>query len=281
MAQVFKPESITEKTAYATVRIKTNAGTGTGFLFQRSLNNQQIIPVIITNKHVIDGAKNAEIIFHISKNGMPSGETIAIKIDNFKSCWIFHNVANIDLCAMPIASLMNKIKEKYKKDIFIHFLDESIIPNNEQLKQLSCTEQIMMIGYPNGLSDEVNNYPIFRRGFTATHPYIDFSGKKEFVVDMACFPGSSGSPIFMLDTGPYISKEGTTIIGQTRFYFLGILYAGPQISSTGKIIIKDIPTNFELIPDIKNMMHLGYAIKSSEVINLMNQIEAENGKGTN
>lgn len=272
MAQVFKPDSITEEMAYSTVKIKTNTGSGTGFLFHRPLDNQQIMPVIITNKHVVENAQDAEIIFHLSKDGMPSGETINIRIDNFESRWIKHSNKNIDLCAMPIAGFMNEIKEKQNKDLFTIFLEESILPNEQQLEQLSCAEQVMMVGYPNGLSDEVNNYPIFRKGITATHPFIDYNGKKEFVIDMACFPGSSGSPIFMLDTGPYIDKKGNTIMGQTRFFFLGILYAGPQISSTGEVIVQNIPTDFKLIPDIKNMMHLGYAIKSSEVINLMDQI---------
>ena len=27
-----------------------------------------------------------------------------------------------------------------------------------------------MVGYPIGISDEVNNLPIFRKGYTASHP---------------------------------------------------------------------------------------------------------------
>lgn len=37
----------------------------------------------------------------------------------------------------------------------------------------------------------------FRRGITATNINFDYNGKKEFVIDAACFPGSSGFPVFI------------------------------------------------------------------------------------
>ena len=40
--------------------------------------------------------------------------------------------------------------------------------------ELSAVEEILMIGYPNGLWDAVNNYPLIRRGVTASHPAVDF-----------------------------------------------------------------------------------------------------------
>lgn len=54
-----------------------------------------------------------------------------------------------------------------------------------------------MVGYPIGLADARNNYPIFRKGYTAAHPAVDFNEDGIGLVDMACFPGSSGSPIYI------------------------------------------------------------------------------------
>ena len=72
-----------------------------------------------------------------------------------------------------------------------------------------------MIGYPIGLIDEYNNKPIVRKGITATTYNIDYNGKKEFLIDIACFPGSSGSPIFIRRDGLGIAKDsqGKQIIG--------------------------------------------------------------------
>lgn len=59
-----------------------------------------------------------------------------------------------------------------------------------------------------GLSDTRNNYPIFRKGYTSAHPAVDFNDDGIGLVDMACFPGSSGSPIFIFNEGSYRDKHG-------------------------------------------------------------------------
>src|SRR3954471_785314 len=86
---------------------------------------------------------------------------------------------------------------------FIRSIDPSIIPSDAQLQELSAVEEILMIGYPNGLWDAVNNYPLIRRGVTASHPAVDFdvNGVPTTVIDAACFPGSSGSPVVLHNAG--------------------------------------------------------------------------------
>jgi hypothetical protein len=44
--------------------------------------------------------------------------------------------------------------------------------------------------------DSANNLPIVRKSITATHPSIDYRERREFLIDAACFFGSSGSPVF-------------------------------------------------------------------------------------
>ena len=43
------------------------------------------------------------------------------------------------------------------------------------LEELSALEELVMVGYPIGLWDKNNNFPIFRKGYTASHPAIDFN----------------------------------------------------------------------------------------------------------
>lgn len=57
-----------------------------------------------------------------------------------------------------------------------------------QLGELSAIEDIIMIGYPDGIWDSINNQPIIRRGITATQPKNNFNGKQEFLIDAACSP---------------------------------------------------------------------------------------------
>jgi hypothetical protein len=113
-----------------------------------------------------------------------------------------------------------------------------------------------MMGYPNGLWDQVNNLPIIRRGITAVHPKFDYNYKTDIVVDIASFPGSSGSPICIFNQGSYASEDGVTI--GNRFMLLGILYAGPQQTAIGEIQTVTIPTSVVPVARTNIMMNLGY-----------------------
>src|SRR5687767_4257067 len=102
-------------------------------------------------------------------------------------------------------------------------------------------ESITMVGYPNGLWDQANNLPIFRRGVLATDYKRDWNGRKEFLIDAACFPGSSGSPVMLFDVGSYHNRQGMHV-GGSRIKLLGVLYAGPQHTVKGEVKIVHVPT---------------------------------------
>ena len=76
------------------------------------------------------------------------------------------------------------------------------------MDEIDAIEDIIFIGYPNGIWDSVNNMPILRKGSTATHPCLNYNGKKEFMIDAACFPGSSGSPVLIFNENGYKDKKG-------------------------------------------------------------------------
>ena len=65
--------------------------------------------------------------------------------------------------------------------------------------------------------------------------------KKEFLIDAACFPGSSGSPVLICNVGAYRDKQGNLNLGSSRVLFVGVLYAGPQLTVTGDIRIVSVP----------------------------------------
>ena len=90
--------------------------------------------------------------------------------------------------------------------MFFQSLDDSFIYSNTQLESLMAVEDVIMVGYPIGLADDIHNLPLIRSGITASHPAIDFRCKPEGVVDMACFPGSSGSPVFLYNQTTFYDK---------------------------------------------------------------------------
>jgi hypothetical protein len=205
------------------------------------------------------------LIFTIEKDGAPDDKKhIRICFDEFDDLWKKHPDPTVDLCIMPLAPFYYAAKEKNIKLFYIPF-DSSIIPDDVELNELSAMEEIVMIGYPNGIWDEVNNKPLFRKGITATHPCIDYNGRKEFLIDAACFPGSSGSPVFILNENGWRGRDGRLSIGPIRMLLMGTLYAGPQYKSTGEIHIVNVPTVQKpiVLTDIPN--NLGLVIKSERI----------------
>lgn len=268
--QIEQPKlSPTEQLAFSTVRIEVvteeGSGTGTGFFFNFLSDGKQSIPVIVTNKHVVKGSFQGTFLLTLANNdGTPNiGSYVPVSLDNFEGRWIFHPDDGVDLAIMPIAPILTEASRKGFKPFIIQ-IDKTNIPSGDQLKELTAVEDILMVGYPIGIWDKKNNYPIFRRGITATHPANDYNGKQEFMIDAACFPGSSGSPVFLCNIGNYVDKKGNTVIG-SRFYFLGILYAGPQYTNKGEVVIVDIPTKTETISLSNIPVNLGYVIKAKEL----------------
>lgn len=264
-------EGITDRLLHSTVRIdcldlRGVASSGTGFFYAFISESNMMFPVIVTNKHVVAGqARGFFQLTYADDNGEPDfGNHERIESLGFATEWIEHPDPNVDLAVYMFGPVVNQLREIGKSPYFIP-ITTNLIPDAAQLADLHAVEDIMMIGYPNGLWDCENNLPIVRRGITATPAFRDYNGKEEFVIDAACFPGSSGSPIFIVNQGIVSPKNGGTIMGRNRLHFLGVLYAGPQISATGRIVVKAVPTNVESIPIVNTMMNLGFCIRASKV----------------
>lgn len=259
--------SISEQLTYCTVRIECRlkqggTSTGTGFFYRFCDNGNTFIPAIITNKHVIEGAPEGIVFIHLADSeGNPiEGKSYKLVIQNFESSWINHPVDDIDLCVLPITALIKHIEGQSLTPFYVP-LDRSLLMLDEDLRSLNAIEDILMIGYPNGIWDTVNNMPIVRRGVTATHPGIDYNGKKELMIDAACFPGSSGSPVLLYNPTYYTDKKGNTNFSP-RVKLLGILYAGPQYTASGEIQIIDVPAVQKPISISRIPNNLGLVIKS-------------------
>lgn len=258
--------SLTEQLAHSTVRIETNTGTGTGFFFQFAVKSTWHVPAIVTNNHVVAGASVGKFLISRANEDKTPNLTKheSFTFDSFESMWVRHPDKNIDLCAMPIAPILTAARDN-KLELFYRSIDESLIPTAEDYAEFNPVEDIVMVGYPNGLWDEVHNLPIFRRGITATNCKLDWNGKPEFLIDAACFPGSSGSPVFLLSEGTYRKKDGGVILGGTRVKLLGVLYAGPQHTVEGEIKIVTVPIQNRPVAFSNIPNNLGLVIRATKL----------------
>lgn len=259
------PFGLTEQLMFATVRIETESSVGTGFTFRFSVDAGKGIPVVVTCRHVVGAATWGRFKVHLASPAdprAPSDKSHLVELDNFATRWVPHPNPKIDLCAMPLAPLLAATEEQGLHPFYIQ-LDENLLPSADELDQLQAVENVLMVGYPTGLWDEVNNFPLFRRGITASHPAIDYQGESITVVDMACYPGSSGSPVLLFDQGAYATKGGLNV--GSRAKLLGILFKGPTFSAEGRIEVEDIPTATRASALTNVLIHLGFIIKAREL----------------
>jgi len=254
---------------YSTVMLQCQykngtTGIGTGFIMNlcRDAESNRCVPVVLTNKHVTNDS--VKCVFGFCKAdpaGMPiDNESFIFDLEN--CTWIQHPDPEVDLCCLPIGEQLNEITSRGIKVFYIP-LGTNLIPAKEEINDLSAIEDVIMIGYPIGLSDTINHKPVIRKGITATHLKYDYQGKKQFLIDCACFPGSSGSPVFILNEG-IVNQNGNLTIGGNRILFLGVLFAGPQFPAKGNLTYESIPVIPRPITNIPT--NLGFVIKSSEIL---------------
>lgn len=265
--------NVIDEIVHTTVRIETNGplggGSGTAFFVNFCDDDSAHVPMLVTNKHVIAGATSGLIHFTIKKDiaadAPEFGKHVPVFIDNFQNNWLHHPDPNVDLAALAIAPLIEQLQNDRKVFPFYKAIGVPLIADRKYMSDLLAIEPVTMIGYPNGLWDPANNLPISRRGITATPPGMDFKGEPTFLIDCAVFPGSSGSPIFLLDTQGYAAKDGVHI-GAQRTKLIGVLTAGHQYNAIGEITMVPAPTALVPIVQSKMFLNIGVCIKAEQLL---------------
>lgn len=254
---------LSEQLVHTTIRIESEVpggiATGTGFFFDFCNEGGRSVPTIVTNKHVLKDSIRLHLVFTLADaEGNPIDAYERFEVQNSPAAWINHPDPTVDLCALPIAPVINALEFAGKR-ICKASLTSDIIPKEADIDSFSFVDEITMVGYPNGLWDSRNNLPIVRRGITATPYRYDYQGRREFLIDSACFPGSSGSPVFLYNEGAYGHAGGLTL--GTRIFFLGVLYSGPTTDLEGEIVLESRP---KIVT--KSMLNLGFVIKASRML---------------
>jgi hypothetical protein len=251
----------------------TPISSGTGFIYSIDLPNGSPFPLLITNKHVLEGGDRVTLVFNVASAttpAQPTAEIMAAQMSYSLSEVVQHPDA--DLCALPIIHILADMHQRGKPLFFVSTTNE-IIPTEEQWENFDSIEEVVMVGCPNGLFDRVNNTPIVRRGITATPLSKRFQGQDEFMIDMACFPGSSGSPVFVYNQlGSFDRKSNVINMGSSRLHLVGILHAGPLFNNRGQIVLSKTPS-FQ----VATMMHLGQVIRSTALFKIEELARAKLG----
>jgi V8-like Glu-specific endopeptidase len=264
-----------KKLLYSTVKIDVDMGdgtekTGTGFIFNGAEidGTNKFAPILISNKHVLDKT-SSRISLHFIKNdgGKPvAGNKVIVDFNSPENVVVEHSDENVDIAAIRLGSTFDELAKN--NPIYFSNLDRSAIPTTEELLDFDALEELVFIGYPNGIFDAYNLIPVIRRAVTATPLQLDYEGEPMFLIDGSVFPGSSGSPVFLVNLQSY-KEKGVLIVGQ-RILLLGVLASVYMNSSTGEIIKSSNPDSVTV--DTPN--NLGKVFKWEAVSELIDKIMA-------
>ena len=260
-------DSLAEQLFFCTVRIETTCagkkGSGTGFLYSVEPEPGAPIPFMVTNKHVVDRAELGSFWFHEgTEENQRSGATIPVLVQDFEQKFFPHPDPDCDIAVMPIGNILNELDYQHGKMVFSRILPQQMRPSEEQLYDLDAIEGVIFIGYPNGIYDSVNHLPIARKGHTATPVQVDYEGKSKFLIDAAVFPGSSGSPVFILNSGGYAHRGGFNVA--SRIFLIGVISAVYTLDEIGSIVSRPVPTTDNLLV-LRQMINLGIVEKSRTI----------------
>ncbi|MBO9728409.1 MAG: trypsin-like peptidase domain-containing protein [Chitinophaga sp.] len=196
------------------IEIANTAGqitTGTGFFFSYVIGSDTLF-TLITNYHVVANTKSVRLtLTHQKKTGGPDyGKHSTFTVSDAN--WIKHPSEDLAMIILT-RQLQEQFENKFNAEIYFSCFSEGNIPNQSNIKKLQAIEDVLMIGYPVGFYDKYNNLPIIRRGITSTPYFVDYENQKRFLLDIAIFPGSSGSPVMLSNELSAINAEQYSLLG--------------------------------------------------------------------
>jgi hypothetical protein len=204
-------------------------GEATGMLWRR--NNKTYL---VSNWHVFSG-RNTYTGQLLVPNSLAFPESVFFEIaiqtisdgvrffqfeyplfDNQNSLWIMDPKKGQDI---DVAAL----------DITNSSLGDQFLALGDQFENspidVGVGDDVFIIGYPRGLHKQ-QGFPIWKRGSIATEFQLAVDDLPIFLVDSATREGMSGSPVYAVRKGSFLSPDGTQsfITGHAR-KFLGV-YSG-------------------------------------------------------
>ncbi len=254
---------------YSTVRIEAKGpagiSTGTAFGYQHVLQDG-VAPFLVTNKHVVEGASSGQFFFTRAAGNIPAegpafGDRLDVSYDNFGNGWHGHPDPDVDIAVFPTGKMLTDMVRDGMRPYF-RPLHKGMIPTQEQLEECDVIEDILFIGYPNGIHDEYNLLPLVRHGITATPPVANYIGSPQVLIDASVFPGSSGSPVFIWDADH--SKKSKNY-GRPR-YLLGVLTASFYQTDYGHIEQIAVPTGNDQTVSFNQMIDIGVVVKAIKIV---------------
>ena len=209
------------KDAVVSVGLKNANGIswiGTGFFVLRKINENESVPLLVTNKHVLDGH---DLIVIRMKEKDSDTLTVVEAITKEKDVILYyiHDNPNIDIAVLPLDAnvIMQNNLEFPAFDI-----DHNAMSSNElRASGVDDGSLVYMLGFTMGKINHTSGDPICRLGCIARINEAQIREEQNILIDIQNFPGNSGSPIINKPEALHI--KGTPYLD--RSVLVGIIHS--------------------------------------------------------
>jgi hypothetical protein len=193
------PLDLSMELIQATVQLEQPLGdgtrtVGTGFLISDPGPDGKPHVVLVTANHVLKRMPGPEATIGYRVQTADgtwryAPQTITIRAGG-KELWTHHSTR--DVAAITITAPA----EFAKAAIPLNWLagDETF-----GKYQLGPGDEMMALGFPQGLSANPAGFPILRSGRVASYPLTPSTAFPTFLLDFSVFPGNSGGPVYMAE----------------------------------------------------------------------------------
>lgn len=167
---------------------------GTGFLISDPTPDGRPRVVLVTAEHVFDDMPGPEARIGW-RTALPDGSwsfsprPLRIR-DGQTPLWTHH--ASRDVAAIAIEAP----PEFARAAIPLAWLGDDKVFDNYRV---GPGDEMMVLGYPEGLAANTAGFPIVRSGRVASYPLSPISAFPTFLLDFRVFKGNSGGPVFMTE----------------------------------------------------------------------------------
>lgn len=167
---------------------------GTGFLIADTDADGRPRTILITAAHVLDRMPDvsAKIGYRVqARDGVWRYDPQALKIrDGDHPLWVKH-------AGRDVAALVVQVPPAFARAaIPLAWLAED---DTFDKFALGPGDEMMVLGFPRGLSANTAGFPILRSGRVASYPLAPVTAYPTFLMDFSVFPGNSGGPVFMAE----------------------------------------------------------------------------------
>lgn len=181
----------------ATVQVEQPLGdgtrtVGTGFLISDPTPDGKPRTILVTANHVFRKMPGpiATIGFRIENaDGSWKYDPEPLKIrDGDKELWTHHPDRDVAVIAIEAPPAFVKAA-----------IPEGWLANDDTFTQERLTpgDEMLALGFPEGLSANAAGFPILRSGRVASFPLAPSAAFPTFLLDFNVFPGNSGGPVYV------------------------------------------------------------------------------------